>query len=361
MGRGRDVARQRSWLAQPGPVIPSVFARIGQRHYGHVIASQEAMTSACLAPRRTRRSSSVIGAAAGRILSAIVVVGGIFAWGCGGTTAAANGQADGSSDGPSVEGSGVPVLDSATSCDASPRIIQASRYDQTCTVDSDCSGITEGNSCNPCSLNCVNAAINVHALSAYTSDNANLVASAGEQCPSSCGGPESTCCRSGKCQWGYPSCPYPGFLAADASALDASSEACAPSGCTGYCTAGSHNVSTIANGCLVWHCCVLDDAGGQDGAVTDGGVTTDARGDSGICATDLDCGAGDLCGFPASAGCSASGTCFPRPGAMCDAIELGCACDGTSINLVCNGLPGGYTTKLFAHTGGCGLDSGGGD
>jgi hypothetical protein len=46
------------------------------------------------------------------------------------------------------------------------------------------------------------------------------------------------------------------------------------------------------------------------------------------------------------------------PGAICNAIELGCACDGTSINIICNGLPGGYTPKAFAHAGVCGLDSG---
>jgi hypothetical protein len=47
------------------------------------------------------------------------------------------------------------------------------------------------------------------------------------QCPSSCGGPESTCCRSGTCQWGYPLCPYPGVLAVDAAAeasMDAGAE-----------------------------------------------------------------------------------------------------------------------------------------
>ena len=153
---------------------------------------------------------------------------------------------DGSSDGPS--------------CDASPRIIQASSYDQTCTVDTDCAGITEGNSCNPCSLNCINAAINILALPQYTSDNGNLVSSAETLCPSSCGGPESTCCRGGTCQWGYPSCPYP------------SESVCAPSACTGTCAnLSAHNVSMMVNGCLVWQCCVLDDDAGEDGAVTDAG------------------------------------------------------------------------------------------
>jgi hypothetical protein len=83
----------------------------------------------------------------------------------------------------------------------------------------------------------------------------------------------------------------------------------------------------------------------------------DAGGDAGTCTTNADCGGG-LCGFLQSAGCSAVGACFAMPGAICNAIVLGCACDGTSVNVACNGLPGGYTPKPFAHAGACGLDSG---
>ncbi len=38
-------------------------------------------------------------------------------------------------------------------------------------------------------------------------------------------------------------------------------DACAPSGCTGSCLSGAHNVSTVVDGCTVWRCCVPDDAG----------------------------------------------------------------------------------------------------
>jgi hypothetical protein len=42
---------------------------------------------------------------------------------------------------------------------------------------------------------------------------------------------------------------------------DASTDACAPSGCTGSCVnLSAHDVSTMSNGCLVWQCCVPDDA-----------------------------------------------------------------------------------------------------
>lgn len=74
--------------------------------------------------------------------------------------------------------------------------------------------------------------------------------------------------------------------------------------------------------------------------------------------TSTDCGSGQICGFPESAGCSAAGTCFQSPGVTCNAIELACACDGTNINVACNGLPGGYAPKPYAHAGTCGADAG---
>ncbi len=42
-------------------------------------------------------------------------------------------------------------------------------------------------------------------------------------------------------------------------------EACAPSGCATACPAGTHDVSSVVNGCTVWQCCVSDDTG-ADGA-----------------------------------------------------------------------------------------------
>jgi hypothetical protein len=42
---------------------------------------------------------------------------------------------------------------------------------------------------------------------------------------------------------------------------DTGTDACAPSGCTGSCLSGRHNLSSIVDGCLVWQCCVPDDAG----------------------------------------------------------------------------------------------------
>lgn len=36
---------------------------------------------------------------------------------------------------------------------------------------------------------------------------------------------------------------------------------CVPTGCVAACAKGSHNIASISNGCEVWQCCVLDDAG----------------------------------------------------------------------------------------------------
>ncbi|MGO9834898.1 MAG: hypothetical protein ACLP1X_11830 [Polyangiaceae bacterium] len=84
--------------------------------------------------------------------------------------------------------------------------------------------------------------------------------------------------------------------------------------------------------------------------IVDAGPMTEAGRDSGTCMTNTDCSGGYLCGFDEGKGCPEPGTCFPPPDAMCAAVELHCACDGTSINLVCNGLPGGYTLKPIPFT-----------
>ncbi len=76
-------------------------------------------------------------------------------------------------------------------------------------------------------------------------------------------------------------------------------------------------------------------------------------GAAGACETDADCGAGRICGFPESAGCSATGACFPAPEVRCMAYLAGCACDGTMVNIACNGLPSGYAPKPLAHRGPC--------
>jgi hypothetical protein len=92
-------------------------------------------------------------------------------------------------------------------------------------------------------------------------------------------------------------------------------------------------------------------SGGRSGSSSGG-----SGGDGGGCATDTDCGTGKMCGFKTADSCSATGACFDAPGpgtAMCDAYSAGCACDGTEINLACNGYPSGYGSKPVLHTGAC--------
>ncbi|HEX4512625.1 MAG TPA: hypothetical protein VH054_03790 [Polyangiaceae bacterium] len=88
------------------------------------------------------------------------------------------------------------------------------------------------------------------------------------------------------------------------------------------------------------------DSGGKDGSTgIDSGTTTS-------CTKSTDCTSGDVCGFPTADACSAKGQCF-QGGAICNTFAPGCACDGTTINIACTGLPGGYATAPLAHTGSC--------
>ncbi len=101
--------------------------------------------------------------------------------------------------------------------------------------------------------------------------------------------------------------------------------------------------------------------GGQIGDV-DGGTAGDSgksdTGTSKTCSKNSDCGTG-ICGFSMADGCSAKGQCFPEPGAICNAFSPGCACDGTTISIVCNGLPDGYAPAPVAYKGECAVDAGG--
>jgi hypothetical protein len=47
-------------------------------------------------------------------------------------------------------------------------------------------------------------------------------------------------------------------------------------------------------------------------------------------------------------------------GPTCKAYMPGCACDGSEVNLICNGLPNGYAAKPVLHGGACqqGLEAG---
>ncbi len=84
----------------------------------------------------------------------------------------------------------------------------------------------------------------------------------------------------------------------------------------------------------------------------DGGAPPADAG-AGSCTSTADCPSNEICGFPKTPVCAAVGQCFPAPQVICNAYSPGCACDGTEINLACNGLPDGYETKPLRHTGEC--------
>jgi hypothetical protein len=111
--------------------------------------------------------------------------------------------------------------------------------------------------------------------------------------------------------------------------------------------------------------------GGAGGASHDGGATSECGGGSSggqadaasPCASNADCSPQQVCGFRENAtnACSGLGQCFTPEQVVCNSVLLGCACDGTDVNMVCNGLPDGYATKPVAHTGACTDASGGAD
>ena len=76
--------------------------------------------------------------------------------------------------------------------------------------------------------------------------------------------------------------------------------------------------------------------------------------DASTCTNDTDCGSDGMCGFAISNGCSAVGQCYPKnTGPLCNSISPACACDGTTVNTVCEGYPSGVTSKPVTHGGAC--------
>ncbi len=95
---------------------------------------------------------------------------------------------------------------------------------------------------------------------------------------------------------------------------------------------------------------LLAACGGQ--TIGGGGDAAIETGTSQPCTSSAQCGQG-MCGFAETQGCAAVGHCFPPSGAVCNGFQPGCSCAGDTINLICNGLPAGYTTAQFGHAGSC--------
>jgi hypothetical protein len=179
----------------------------------------------------------------------------------------------------------------------------------------------------------------------------------------------------GGCDWSTPVC-----VVVDAGHADACSNVLPP---CAACPNGSTGTAKDANGCDTCPICVtLDGAPPPDAAIcacpailvtkcSDGSSPPMTSGpapcycpqagpcpveDGGNlpCTSDANCPTGSACGFPEADACmTTKGECFPLPGVECNAIVLGCACDGTDVNVACNGLPSGYAPKPLKHTGAC--------
>ena len=110
-------------------------------------------------------------------------------------------------------------LQPQTCTDGEVQTVQASNYDQSCTLDSDCVAVGEGTACYPCALECTNAAINTAAHAQYLADVARTFAAAPGGCPGVCPDARRGCCRGGLC---HADSLCPGrFAPEDAGADDA--------------------------------------------------------------------------------------------------------------------------------------------
>ncbi len=80
-------------------------------------------------------------------------------------------------------------------------MISASNYDQSCTADSDCTLVSQGNYCDGKSCQCLNGAVNAGAVPRYAADIGKTPVGSGAVvalvCP--CIPPIGPCCRSGAC------------------------------------------------------------------------------------------------------------------------------------------------------------------
>ena len=101
--------------------------------------------------------------------------------------------------------------------------------------------------------------------------------------------------------------------------------------------------------------------GGQTIGDIDSGTDSGTKGDTSTgaaCTKNSDCGSGSACAYAMSDGCAAKGQCVAQSGVLCNSFSPGCACDGSTINIVCNGLPDGYVLSPLAYKGQCAADAG---
>jgi hypothetical protein len=217
---------------------------------------------------------------AARSLATKVLVGvGCGIAGCGGVV-----QERGSAEagGPGASG---PEAGAALGPDAAACFIEATNYDQSCSVDSDCVGtgngysIQSGNYCQSMCVNCGRETINRLALAQYQADVAKTPVGSGaipqEQC--SCVMISPPCCANGLCA---PSCAS--VSTTDAALNDAGDAGAVPAGSVmcdlsrgpfdaGLDAAGPWRWCTPPENCVpfngAWACCTVPSSGGTGACV----------------------------------------------------------------------------------------------
>jgi|CZKU01.1.fsa_nt_gi hypothetical protein len=254
-------------------------------------------------------------------------------------------------------------------------------------------GVDAGSACTPASC----AGLAVPALAMLCPDGTTLTASVCEEQ------------SNGRCDWGFPACPTDACVALPcvpcpfgsvgtgtdvngcatcpicAPAPDGGStvDACPPKAPICNLPNCMYGVipQTDANGCEICSVCAPPpDAGtcqcgapppvaacpggGSPPIVCEpvstgscawlvGSCRTPTDGGGTGCASDADCPGGKVCGFLESNACGAAGSCFTAPMIVCNAYSPGCACDGSEVDVICNGLPSGYARKPLKHAGAC--------
>jgi hypothetical protein len=233
--------------------------------------------------------------------------------------------------GPELDGQTSPEIDSGTVGDApvdndaapdgyvGPCFISASDYDQSCSVDTDCIGVTEGDYCSTTTCDCGGSVIAVAALAKFNDDVARTPLGSGAIGWAECGCPYNSppCCSQGICQLGSaPACAPPDTL-----------PACADAG--GTCRRGVVDCGQAGppNSCAYADeaCCIDTDSGPP---ATDGAARDSAGGLDG--GTDADAASCMISASNYDQSCTADTDCeMVSSGDYCSLI---CLCGGSAIN-----------------------------
>ena len=119
--------------------------------------------------------------------------------GCSNSSPAATEDVDATADGATEPTPDVYVAPPAPCTTSNVQPVQASDFDQSCTVNAECAAVGEGNACDPCTAGCYNAAINFRAVPAYRARFPATPADSPSGAACSCPVSFFSCCRNGSC------------------------------------------------------------------------------------------------------------------------------------------------------------------